>query len=181
MYRPALEPTARSNGMQTHQTLPHRLRGINVNEDMEMRALNRLREEFQNRELDGVAELRAFAARRTAQQDAARASRYLRDIQRAHITSDTALAKRQVYDIAASRDPYVHESVRKADELGARRAAEIEAKVVAHRRAMRDIQETRRDRELDQIERLAGRRKVRFEDEAEGLPLRDRRYSMPLY
>lgn len=156
-----------------------------MNEDAEMRELDRLRQDFHFRnrfESDPLADLRASAARRGAQQEAIRASRHLRDIQKAHMASEAALARRQVLVPTAAHDLLVPPAVSQADALGAMRRAEIEAKLVAHRRAMRDIHEKRREREFDAIRDLAGRgKRVLGGDGGENTSLRGRRYSMAVY
>lgn len=179
--------------------LPPRLRGLHVNEDLERQQLNRLREEYHAGKrlsslTDNGAELRNMNVRRLEQHEAALASRRMRELERSNFLRQLSRKKQDLYPpLGHQVDGSEADSLRKAEDLGALRAREIQAKLVAHRRALRNIQEERRDRKLEEIERLAGRSaRSGLNPNAEefrlgnaGYPtdvsLRDRRYSTPLY
>lgn len=174
--------------VQQSQTLPNRLRLIPVNEDSEMEALNRLREEYQRdrdqsdrhrlvSDFDDITILRALNARRLNRQEIADVQRKLRNAERERANAEAILSRRGLYQPSYSVGRAIHASspnipsmssaaLKKSDELGALRAREIEERIIAHRKAMRYCQDTRREREIERIEGLNG-------------AAMSRRYSMP--
>lgn len=164
--RTDLRPTSRNTYPQQPQTFPHRLRVAPVTEDSERQALNQLRENYHqdsNRNKSTleteISILRNANLRRMNRQEIADVQRQLREAERMRAIAEVRLAEINLNHAHSSTsviNPAVSQSLQKADELGAQRAREIEGKIVAHRRAMRDACDRRREREFGGIERLAG-------------------------
>lgn len=184
-YRPQSDPLpVRRNGQgmyQPAQTLPHRLRGINVDEDLERQALNRLREDYyrqQHSDIDGrnlervddpLAALRAANARRLNRSELADVQRKLREAERIKANAQAILDRRrsnipshphQLNPRSFGAPELMHPNqgcpreLQAVDQLGAKRARELEERIVAHRRAMRNVNDQRRERDFAEIERL---------------------------
>lgn len=165
--------------VQQSQTLPHRVRLVPVDEDSEMAALNRLREEYQRNNLRNkdrlvsdydISVLRNLNARRLNRQEIAEVQRKLREAEKEKMNAEAILGRRGLHQPYSGLNDYSmmmppSAAVQRSDESGALRVREIEARIMAHRKAMRHHQDTRREREIERIERLGAGR--------------DRRYSMP--
>lgn len=133
-----------------------------MNEDSELLAINRLREEYRrdrsrtrNVSDCDIAVLRSAIARRLNRQEMIDSQRRLRETERERANAEAIIARRGVYESQSGSDSSskiaTTPALQRANELGALRAGEIEGRILGHREAMRHLQDVKRERQLGQL------------------------------